>query len=123
MGAVVYGYAADGDGRDGETPYGLDKPIRCDICNKWVESEFISEFKGDDIHLSVDMLSLAYENAYDTAIVISGDGDFEPLIKKVKKLGKRVENAYFSSSRSDALKSICDSSIRLDDLILSCIKR
>ena len=46
--------------------------------------------KGDDIHLATDMLSLAYENSFDTAILVSGDGDFVPVIRKVQKFGKRV---------------------------------
>lgn len=78
--------------------------------------------KGDDIHLATDMLSFAYENVYDVAILVSGDGDFVPVIKKVQKLGKNVENAYFSVSRSDFLRSVCNSSVLLDD-ITGCIKK
>ncbi len=36
--------------------------------------------KGDDIHLATDMLSMAYENVYDKAILVSGDGDFVPAM-------------------------------------------
>lgn len=78
--------------------------------------------KGDDIHLGVDMVSFAYENSYDTAILVSGDGDFKPAIERVQKLGKKVENAYFSVSRSSLLKQICDKSIFLDDIIEKCLK-
>jgi uncharacterized LabA/DUF88 family protein len=78
--------------------------------------------KGDDVHLATDMVSFAYENAYDTAILVSGDGDFVPTIKKVQKLGKGVENAYFSISRSNYLKNVCDSSVCLDDFIEECVK-
>jgi uncharacterized LabA/DUF88 family protein len=73
--------------------------------------------KGDDIRLAVDMVSSAYENRYDTAILVTGDGDFVPAIKKVQKLGKKVENAYFSVSRSSFLNRVCDFSICLDDVI------
>lgn len=78
--------------------------------------------KGDDINLAVDMVRLAYENAYDTAIVVSGDGDFVPAIKVVQKLGKRAENAYFYSTRSNYLKQVCDSSIMLDEKINEILK-
>src|SRR3989338_3208253 len=67
--------------------------------------------KGDDIYLATDMVSFAYENKYDTAILVTGDGDFVPAIKKVQKLGKKVENAYFSANRSNFLKKVCDDSI------------
>jgi uncharacterized LabA/DUF88 family protein len=78
--------------------------------------------KGDDIYLATDLVSFAYENKYDTAILVSGDGDFVPAIKKVQKLGKKVENAYFSANRSNFLKSVCDASILLDMIIRSCLK-
>ena len=78
--------------------------------------------KGDDIYLSTDMVSLAYENIYDTAVLVSGDGDFVPAIKRVQKLGKKVENAYFRVSSSNFLKKVCDSSICMDDFIYDCLK-
>lgn len=78
--------------------------------------------KGDDVHLTTDLISLAYENAYDTAIIVSGDGDFVPAIQRVQKLGKRVENAYLKISGSDYLKQVCSSSIRLDDYIHECLR-
>jgi len=78
--------------------------------------------KGDDINIATDMVGLAYENAYDTAILVSGDGDFVPAIKRVQKLGKNVENAYFSVSRSDFLKKVSNVSIRLDEIVEKTLK-
>ena len=89
------------------------------LCNmrKTVGRDGRVEFrvKGDDIHLATDMLAGAYEDRYDTAVLVSGDGDFRPAILKVRKLGKRVENAYFYVSWSELLRTICDKSILLDD--------
>ena len=79
--------------------------------------------KGDDIHLATDMISLAYEEAYDTAILVSGDGDFVPTIKRVQKLGKTVGNAYFKTSRSGYLKKVCNLSICLDDIVIEALKK
>ena len=84
--------------------------------------KIIYSVKGDDISLATDMISLAYENIYDTAILVSGDGDFVPAIKKAQKLGKKVENAYFSVSHSDFLRQVCDKSILLDKVIAECLK-
>lgn len=78
--------------------------------------------KGDDIHIATDMLSFAYENKYDTAVLVSGDGDFVPVIEKVRKLGKKVINAHFSVNRADVLRKVCDSSILLDDIVRKCLK-
>jgi len=81
------------------------------------DGKFIFDVKGDDVYLAVDLVSGAYENLYDTAIIISGDEDFVPAIKKVQKLGKKVINAYFKSTSSDYLKSICDESIYMNKII------
>ena len=75
------------------------------------------DVKGDDANFITDLISGAYENLYDTAIIVSGDEDFIPAIKKVQKLGKKIENAYFKSSSSNALKKSCDSSIYLNEII------
>ncbi len=80
--------------------------------------------KGDDILLGVDMVSFAYEDSYDTAILVSGDGDFAPAIKRIQKLGKKAENAYFLISRSSLLKKVANKSIILDDVVENeCIKK
>lgn len=78
--------------------------------------------KGDDIYMATDLVSLAYEDAYDTAIIVTGDGDFVPAIKKIQKLGKRVENAFFKISSSDYLKQVCNTSIELDNFLLGCLR-
>lgn len=84
--------------------------------------DFHYDVKGDDIQIAVDMVRMAYENAYDTTILVSGDGDFVPAIKVVQKLGKKVENAYFYLTRSGYLKQVCDSSICLDDMVGEYLK-
>ncbi|MFH1608343.1 MAG: NYN domain-containing protein [archaeon] len=75
------------------------------------------EVKGDDTHLVSDFVGEAYENLYDTAIIVSGDEDFISPIERVRRLGKRIENAYFSSSSSYNLRNACDSSIHLNKII------
>ena len=75
------------------------------------------EMKGDDVYLTIDTLSGAYENLYDTAVILSGDEDFVPLIKRLQKLGKKVENAYFTRSSSNALKNSANNSICLNEII------
>ena len=97
------------------------------LCNmrktKKPDGKFEFAVKGDDVYLATDMVSFAYENTYDTAILVSGDGDFVPAIKRVQKLGKKVENAYFSISRSDFLRNVCNSSVVLDSIMKTCIRK
>ncbi|MFQ5772326.1 MAG: NYN domain-containing protein [bacterium] len=75
--------------------------------------------KGIDILLATDMLQQAYVDGYDTMILISGDGDYAPVLEEIKKMGKRVENAFLKESRSNALRSVCDVFIDLDKNVLS----
>lgn len=46
--------------------------------------------KGVDIALTKDMLSHAFRDNYDAAVLVTGDGDYLPLIDEVKRLGKLV---------------------------------
>lgn len=64
--------------------------------------------KGTDIRLSVDMLTLAMRNVYDTAILVTGDSDFASLAEAVQDLGKHVENVACPSTTSTRLRHICD---------------
>jgi uncharacterized LabA/DUF88 family protein len=46
--------------------------------------------KGVDIALTRDLLSHAHFDNYDVAVVMSGDGDYVPVLNEVKRLGKVV---------------------------------
>ena len=51
-----------------------------------IDGKEIYQVKEDDIHLAVDMVRLAFNNAYDTAILVSSDGDFNPAVwSRLKK--------------------------------------
>jgi uncharacterized LabA/DUF88 family protein len=60
--------------------------------------------KKVDINIAIDMVSLAHQNAYDTGILVSGDGDFVPVAKKIKELNKKVEVWAFKYSLANALR-------------------
>ena len=79
--------------------------------------------KKVDINIAIDIISLAYENVYDTAVLVSGDGDFVPAVKKVKELDKNVEVWAFRYSLANALKEELEpGNIHYLDDILSKIK-
>ena len=59
--------------------------------------------KGVDVKMAVDLLVGAYENSYDTAILISSDTDLIPAIKKVRLMKKKVEYIGFSHKPSYGL--------------------
>lgn len=64
------------------------------------------------------MLKYAYNNQYDTAILVSGDGDFAEAIEAVRDLGKYVEHAYFDTAKTEALKKACNKHIPLNQSAL-----
>lgn len=69
--------------------------------------------KEDDINMAVDIVENAYDNNYDIAVLVSGDGDFVPAVRSVKKKNKNVKNVFFKNSSSRNLKNFCDSSLEL----------
>jgi uncharacterized LabA/DUF88 family protein len=71
--------------------------------------------KGVDILLSIDMLSKAYENHYDIAIILTGDDDFLDLVEAVKDAGKRVVGVYFEKHISEELKNAFDKVVILNE--------
>ncbi len=74
--------------------------------------------KGDDIRLAQDLLIGAFDDLYDTAIIVSGDEDFVPIIKILRdRFKKKVGNAYFRSSSSYKLRKACNFSIKLNKYI------
>jgi len=82
--------------------------VLCRMQKVNIEGKTVYQVKEDDIHLAVDMVRLAYNKAYDTAILISSDGDFVPAIQAVKETGKNVENIGFETKFSHYLKQECD---------------
>ncbi|MDP1696063.1 MAG: NYN domain-containing protein [archaeon] len=81
------------------------------------DGTFGFEVKGDDVYLANDMLVGAYENLYDGAILISGDEDFMPVVNTLKKLSKRVENLYFTSSSSKNLRKTCTGYLNIRNIL------
>jgi len=69
--------------------------------------------KGVDISLAIDLLDLAYHNTYDTAILVTGDGDFSRAVQIVQRMGKHVENASTPSCLSYHLRNTCDKTVLL----------
>lgn len=64
--------------------------------------------KGVDIMLATDILRLAWDDLYDVAVLVSGDGDFAYAVQTVKNMGKHVEVAAFSSNLSWELAQVAD---------------
>ena len=70
--------------------------------------------KGDwDVGLAVDAISIA--NKLDSVVIVSGDGDFVPLVEYLKlSAGCQVEVVSFGKSTSSKLIEAADDFIDLD---------
>ncbi|MFL2665111.1 MAG: NYN domain-containing protein [Dehalococcoidia bacterium] len=70
--------------------------------------------KGVDVMLATDLVAHAYQDQFDTAIVVSGDADFYPALQTVKDIGKHIEVAAFDSNLSTESSKVADYSLRLN---------
>ena len=91
----------------------VDRRAWCKKCNS--ESTYKTE-KRVDTGLVADMVKLAAVNAYDAAVLLSGDQDFVPGVEAAKELGKHVYIATWPvPGVSKALKESCHEQIELGD--------
>src|SRR5258708_12117031 len=61
--------------------------------------------KGVDVALAVDALEVGLGRMIDVAVLVTGDGDFVPLVRALNKQGVRVLAAYFAFEKKDGGKS------------------
>ncbi len=77
--------------------------------------EFYGGFKkGDwDVGLAVDAIRMS--PTMDAIVLVTGDGDFVPLVEYLKNRGKHVEVLAFERSASSKLKEAADEFINLEE--------
>ena len=94
------------------------KVVLCELKKLKINGNYNYFVKGDDIKLSNELLVGAFDDNYDTAIIISGDEDFVDSVRIVReRFGKRIGNAYFAKSSSYNLRKACDFTIKLDKIL------
>jgi uncharacterized LabA/DUF88 family protein len=64
--------------------------------------------KGVDIQMTVDILNHVHRDNIDTVLLMSGDGDYLPVIEEVQRYGKQCYVSAFSSGLNDKLKNVSD---------------
>jgi len=67
-----------------------------------------------DIELVTDLLSTV--NLYDTAVLLTGDGDFERPVEVLRSKGKRVVVASIPEMTSYELRNVADEYVDLKDI-------
>jgi uncharacterized LabA/DUF88 family protein len=71
--------------------------------------------KGVDSAIVTDLLSLAWEDAYDVAILVTSDADFVPAVERVQERGVKVVNAAWRH-RGHELQRTCWASFAIDEI-------
>lgn len=82
-----------------------------------MENNGVFQEKGVDVHIAVDLLTGAFENRYDTAVLVSSDTDLIPAIHGVRRKGKKIEYIGFAHRPSFGLIKNVDltTTLRRDD--------
>ena len=81
-------------------------------------STYTTEEKETDINLATHMLAKGFQNAYDIAILVSGDTDYIKVVETLHNIGKTVVIAHFPHQAIEKYNGIIDSHIVLyNDLL------
>ena len=81
---------------------------------KPLQTFYGGEKKGDwDVGITVDAIRLS--PSLDTIILVSGDGDYLPLVEYLQNQGKQVEVVAFGNTTSARLKEEADDFIDLSE--------
>ncbi|MDE0131580.1 MAG: NYN domain-containing protein [bacterium] len=95
----------------------LSKPMQCYRCgNSWTQSEE----KKTDVNIAVRLLNDAYDNLFDTAIIISGDSDLAPPVESVRVRfpNKRLIVAFPPRRNSHELGRVAHAAFRISKGII-----
>ena len=88
----------------------FDRNLSHDLMHAGIEAKFLpmSESQGEkgvDVAMTVDALQTGLDGKIDIAVLVTGDGDFVPLVRALMKNGVRVAAAYFEFQERDGRKS------------------
>lgn len=103
------------------TKTGEEKPFFDALTNLGIETRVkdLQEYYGGlkkadwDVGIAVDAIKTS--DGVDVIVLLSGDGDYTPLVEYLKNHGKRVEVIAFGKSTSTRLKEVADEFLNLDD--------
>jgi uncharacterized LabA/DUF88 family protein len=98
----------------------IDRNRHHDLMHAGVETKYLPMSqtrgeKGTDVALAVDALQVGLDGKIDIAVLVTGDGDFVPLVRALNKQGVRVLAAYFKFQGKDGHESF------INDRLLSVV--
>ncbi len=97
-----------------------DELIECGITDPRVfKKNNNNRSKRVDIALATEMLSHAYNDNYEVAVLVAGDEDYVPLVQEIKRTGKQVALWFFEDGLSRHLKRESDLFLDLKFFLLN----
>ena len=60
------------------------------------ELQYTLAQKGVDVKFALDVLDFAHTDRFDVAVLITGDADFVPLVRKITSIGRHALIAHFT---------------------------
>jgi uncharacterized LabA/DUF88 family protein len=75
-----------------------------------------SKTKSVDVNLTIDALRYAYGTSIEKIVIVSGDGDYIPLLKEIMARGKMVQVYALSNGLNPNIKFNVDDLHILDEL-------
>ncbi|HDN64702.1 MAG TPA: NYN domain-containing protein [Methanosarcinales archaeon] len=72
--------------------------------------------KGIDVMLTTELLTHAFKDNFDVAVIVGGDQDYIVALREVKREGKRIVVACFRNSFSNEIQEIADESVFIDNI-------
>ncbi len=75
-----------------------------------------------DVLMSLDIVSMCFDNQIQHAIIVAGDSDFIPAIKKAKEHGAIIHLFYHPSSVHNELLDEVDESYIIDENFINELK-
>ena len=101
--------------KTGEEKAFLDALIRLGIETRERDlQEFYGGAKKADWDVGITVDAIRISPGLDVVVLVSGDGDFIPLVEYLKNQGKRVEIIAFGKTTSFRIKEVADEFIDLD---------
>jgi len=80
--------------------------------------------KGTDLNMATEIISKAFLNAYDTAVIMSGDSDYIPVLRILSIIGKPSIMVGVKGQNLSRIKPYVDQVIILDeDFLNSCLRK
>lgn len=84
---------------------------------------FFVEEKGTDVNLAAHVVSKGLHNAFDTAVIVSGDTDYIPVMDIMNTIGKSVVVVGVDGQNLFPFKHHSDAQIILDDVFFqTCLR-